>query len=114
MFLDSTDALIISCGYQSTHLVPVLGGQFQSSKCRRINLGGAQIDAFMQRILQLKYPGHLNALTLSRAEVNTFYDHILHFGYLNLDKEICKLWDCANVKNVVQQCSVTCISQNFL
>lgn len=64
------DALILDCGYHATHVMPVLGGQLQCRSVRRINMGGCQVDTFMQKLLQLKYPGHLNALTLSRAEVN--------------------------------------------
>jgi len=63
------DALILSCGYHATHVLPVLGGQLCASKCQRINVGGAAVDGFMQRVLQLKYPQHLSSLSLNRAEV---------------------------------------------
>jgi len=63
------DALIVSCGYQATHVLPLLGGQLCAAACQRINVGGAAVDGFMQRVLQLKYPQHLSAITLSRAEV---------------------------------------------
>ncbi|KAK7094381.1 hypothetical protein V1264_005953 [Littorina saxatilis] len=62
------DGVILDCGYQTTHVLPVLDGKLVSANCRRINLGGAHADFFMQRLLQLKYPGHLAAITLSRAE----------------------------------------------
>lgn len=62
------DSLVVDCGYQTTHILPVLGGRLDVANSRRINLGGAQIDAFMQRLLQLKYPGHVSAVTLTRAE----------------------------------------------
>ncbi|XP_062616216.1 actin-related protein 5-like [Saccostrea cucullata] len=65
---DQTHSLILGCGYQTTSLIPVVGGRVYSAHCRRINMGGAQLDAFMQRLLQLKYPGHMAAITLSRAE----------------------------------------------
>ncbi len=68
-FVDTADALIVSCGYQTVHVLPVLGGRMDTQYTRRINIGGFHGDTFMQRLLQLKYPGHLNALTLSRAEV---------------------------------------------
>ena len=63
------DALILSCGYQATHVLPILAGQLCASNCQRINVGGAAIDGFMQRVLQLKYPQHFSALSLSRTEV---------------------------------------------
>ena len=59
----------MDCGYQTTHILPVLDGKLVPSSCRRINIGGAHADFFMQRLLQLKYPGHVAAITLSRAEV---------------------------------------------
>ena len=67
--LGQANSLVVDCGYQTTHILPVLNGRLDVGNCRRINLGGAQLDAFMQRLLQLKYPGHVNAVTLMRAEV---------------------------------------------
>lgn len=69
---NSSNGLIVSFGYQTTHVLPVLGGHLQPSFCRRLNYGGATIDGFLQRILQLKYPGHAAAITLTRAEVRCF------------------------------------------
>ncbi|GFO46785.1 actin-related protein 5-like, partial [Plakobranchus ocellatus] len=62
------DALILDCGYQATHVVPVLSGQVEPSLCRRINIGGGYVDWFLQRLLQLKYPGHVNSITMARVE----------------------------------------------
>ncbi|XP_064632703.1 actin-related protein 5-like [Lineus longissimus] len=62
------DGLVLSCGNHATHLLPVLNGRLDPTHARRISLGGSHLDLFMQKLLQLKYPGHLNALTLSRAE----------------------------------------------
>ena len=36
--------------------------------CKRVNVAGSQAASFLQRLLQLKYPGHLAAITLSRVE----------------------------------------------
>lgn len=66
--IDNVNSLIVSCGYQTTHLLPVLGGHLDPSQCRRINLGGYHLEAFMQRLLQLKYPGHFASVSLTRAE----------------------------------------------
>ncbi|XP_065091690.1 actin-related protein 5 [Ochlerotatus camptorhynchus] len=65
---DLESGLIISCGYQATHVIPVLNGRMIEDKVRRINLGGFNMINFMFRLLQLKYPVHVNAITLSRAE----------------------------------------------
>lgn len=36
--------------------------------CKRVNVAGSQAASYLQRLLQLKYPGHLAAITLSRME----------------------------------------------
>ncbi|XP_070600858.1 actin-related protein 5 [Erythrolamprus reginae] len=60
--------LIVSSGYQCTHILPVLDGRLDARNCKRINLGGYQAALYLQRLLQLKYPGHFAAITLSRVE----------------------------------------------
>ncbi|XP_053571401.1 actin-related protein 5 [Bombina bombina] len=60
--------LIISSGYHCTHILPMLNGRLDAKNCKRINLGGFQAVTYLQRLLQLKYPGHLSAITLSRME----------------------------------------------
>ncbi|XP_045151438.1 actin-related protein 5 [Echinops telfairi] len=64
----SSHGLIISSGYQCTHILPILEGRLDAKNCKRINLGGSQAAGYLQRLLQLKYPGHLAAITLSRME----------------------------------------------
>ena len=49
-------------------LFPLLGCRLDARNCKRINLGGSQAAGYLQRLLQLKYPGHLAAITLSRME----------------------------------------------
>lgn len=46
----------------------LLWGRLDAKNCKRINLGGSQAAGYLQRLLQLKYPGHLAAITLSRME----------------------------------------------
>ena len=65
----ASDGLIISIEYHATHIIPVIDGKADISKAKRINLGGFHITSYMHRLLQLKYPAHVNAITLSRAEV---------------------------------------------
>lgn len=62
------DALIISFGYHTTHVIPVLGGAIVADRVRRINLGGFHMITYMHRLLQLKYPVHTTSVTLSRIE----------------------------------------------
>uniref|UniRef100_A0A5F8HI82 Actin-related protein 5 n=1 Tax=Monodelphis domestica TaxID=13616 RepID=A0A5F8HI82_MONDO len=69
-FLPVSPGLIDTLGYQCNHILPVLKGnvELDAKNCKRINLGGSQAAAYLQRLLQLKYPGHLAAITLSRME----------------------------------------------
>ncbi|XP_067856407.1 actin-related protein 5 [Heptranchias perlo] len=60
--------LIVSSGYHCSHILPVLHGRLDAHNSKRINVGGSQAASYMQRLLQLKYPGHLPAITLSRME----------------------------------------------
>ena len=71
---DVRDALILSLGYQTIHIIPVVDGEAVLNKSRRVNIGGAQMSYFLQRTLQLKYPNHVNTITPSRAE-EMFHDH---------------------------------------
>lgn len=61
------DSLIISFGYNTTHVIPVLGGQMQLEHVRRLNVGGFHITNYLFRLMQMKYPVHLNAIA-SRME----------------------------------------------
>ncbi|RDD44462.1 Actin-related protein 5 [Trichoplax sp. H2] len=61
-------ALIISSGYQTTHVLPFVDGMLDAANCKRINIGGAYSTILMQRLLQLKYPQHASLITLSRAQ----------------------------------------------
>eukprot|EP00090_Calanus_glacialis_P030781 TRINITY_DN5000_c0_g1_i1.p1 TRINITY_DN5000_c0_g1~~TRINITY_DN5000_c0_g1_i1.p1 ORF type:complete len:706 (+),score=170.20 TRINITY_DN5000_c0_g1_i1:31-2118(+) len=79
------DALVVSLSHQTIHVLPILDGIPQLNKSRRLNLGGAQLAHFLQKTLQLKYPNHVNNVTLSRAEemllnhtcvVSQFFDQL--------------------------------------
>ncbi|XP_043213325.1 actin-related protein 5-like [Amphibalanus amphitrite] len=65
---DCRDALVISCGYHTTHVIPVLDGRMDAGNARRIGVGGFLMTSYLQRLLQLKNPSALAAITLSRAE----------------------------------------------
>ncbi|KAH0953006.1 hypothetical protein HN011_012536 [Eciton burchellii] len=62
------DGIIVSIGYHTTHIIPILDGKADAINARRINVGGYHITSYMHRLLQLKYPVHVNAITPSRAE----------------------------------------------
>ncbi|CAJ1085582.1 actin-related protein 5 isoform X2 [Xyrichtys novacula] len=60
--------IVLSSGYHCSHILPVINGRFDAGNCKRVNVAGSQAASFLQRLLQLKYPGHLAAITLSRVE----------------------------------------------
>ncbi|XP_061114656.1 actin-related protein 5 [Conger conger] len=60
--------LVISSGYHCSHILPVINGRLDGGHCKRVNVGGSQVASYLQRLLQLKYPGHQAAVTLSRME----------------------------------------------
>lgn len=62
------NALLVSFGYHTTHVIPIINNKTIFVNTRRLNLGGFHVISFLHRILQLKYPSHSTAITLSRAE----------------------------------------------
>ncbi|XP_061536995.1 actin-related protein 5 [Phycodurus eques] len=60
--------IVLSSGYHCSHILPVLDGRLDAVNCKRVNVAGGQAAAYLQRLLQLKYPGHLAAVTLGRME----------------------------------------------
>ncbi|XP_072176304.1 actin-related protein 5-like [Diadema setosum] len=64
----SSCSLILSSGFQTTHVLPVINGQLDAANCRRLNIGGSHLTSYLLRLLQLKYPAHQSHLNLSRAE----------------------------------------------
>lgn len=84
------DGLIVSIGYHTTHIIPILDGKADPVNSRRINIGGYHITSYMHRLLQLKYPVHVNAITPSRAE-ELIHEHSMIA--LNYQEEISKWAD---------------------
>lgn len=68
----SENAMVLSFGHHTTHVIPVLHGRIDAENCKRISLGGSHITAYLQRLMQLKHPHLSAAVTLSRAE------HLVH------------------------------------
>ncbi|CAB1329415.1 unnamed protein product [Coregonus sp. 'balchen'] len=60
--------IVLSSGYHCSHILPVINGRLDAGNCKRVNVGGNQAASYLQRLLQLKYPGHLAGVTLSRME----------------------------------------------
>ncbi|XP_077575495.1 actin-related protein 5 [Stigmatopora nigra] len=60
--------IVLSSGYHCSHILPVVDGRLDATNCKRVNVAGSQAAAYLQRLLQLKYPGHLASTTISRME----------------------------------------------
>lgn len=87
------DALVISSGHQATHIMPVVDGKFDARNCKRINVGGAHVIGYMQRLLQLKYPALLGHITLSRAQEITTNHCYLALDYASELAAACTMGD---------------------
>ena len=59
------DALIVSCGFHTVHVIPVLNGEIRTRLVRRINVGGFHLVNCLHRGMQLKYSAHINNITVS-------------------------------------------------
>ncbi|KAG9270189.1 actin-related protein 5 [Astyanax mexicanus] len=72
--------LVISSGYHCSHVLPFFNGRLDAFNCKRVNVGGSHTAAYMQRLLQLKYPAHQAAITPSRME-----ELLHHHCYMAVD-----------------------------
>lgn len=68
------NGLVLNFGYHTTHVSPILNGKLLLNKTRRMNLGGYEMIWYIYRLLQMKYPAHLNAITWTRVE-EIFHRH---------------------------------------
>lgn len=62
------DGIVISCGYQATHVLPIVNGVCDTANARRLNVGGLNMMIFSRRLLQLQYPHQAAAINLSRTQ----------------------------------------------
>ncbi|XP_037540234.1 actin-related protein 5 isoform X1 [Nematolebias whitei] len=82
--------IVLSSGYHCSHILPVINGRLDALNCKRVNVAGSQAASYLQRLLQLKYPGHLAAITLSRME-ELLHEH--SYTAVDYHKELEK-WRC--------------------
>ena len=62
------DALIVSIGFHTVHIIPIVNGEIITEGVRRINIGGFHLTNYGLKAMQLKYPSHVNNITVGRAE----------------------------------------------
>lgn len=87
----SDNGLIVSFGYQAVHIIPVLKGKPQHTEIRRVNVGGFHMTNFLHRMLQLKYPMHVNAILLSRVEWLLYNHCSVAYDYMEELRQWAKL-----------------------
>lgn len=68
------NGLVISSAHEATHIIPVVDGKGVLPLAKRINWGGRQAGAFMQNLLNLKYPYFPTKVTPSQASLMV-HDH---------------------------------------
>ncbi|XP_028967338.1 actin-related protein 5 [Galendromus occidentalis] len=75
------NALVIGLGHAVCHVVPVLGNEVQFKRSKRISIGGQNVVATLQRLLQLKHPHLAAAINNSRSEylTHTFCEFALDY-----------------------------------
>uniref|UniRef100_A0A674EFP3 Actin related protein 5 n=1 Tax=Salmo trutta TaxID=8032 RepID=A0A674EFP3_SALTR len=66
--------IVLSSSYHCAHILPVINGRCNMSSgvspgWMRVNVGGSQVVSYLQRLFQLKYTGHLAAVTLYVIEL---------------------------------------------
>lgn len=64
----SEDALVLSCGYNTTHILPVVNGRLEPNRVKRLNVGGMHMTDQLTRRLQLLNTDHSNTLSANRVE----------------------------------------------
>jgi len=81
-----SNGLVISSGFQTTHILPVLNSQFIANSCKRINIGGTHSTEFILRQLLLKYPLHKNYITYRKVQE---LKHQHAYVATNFESELC-------------------------
>jgi len=87
------NALIISCGYSTTTVLPIIDGRINTRAARRLSIGGLQMTSNMAQRLQLLHPEHANALTFDAVAVlkeefcYVSQDYVSEMNRLRFDEE---------------------------
>jgi actin-related protein 5 len=60
--------VVVSCGFHTTHVLPVHEGSYYAPGTKRINLGGHNMTTNLSRRLQLRNPDYATLFSYSRVE----------------------------------------------
>ncbi|KAJ1736237.1 Nuclear actin-protein involved in chromatin remodeling [Coemansia biformis] len=78
----ATDGLVVASGATASHIIPIYDARAHTEHCKRINLGGASMDEFLLKLLQLKYSAFPMKITEWQAR-----DLVQRFTYVAEDYE---------------------------
>nr|GME05105.1 actin-related protein 5 isoform X1 [Ipomoea batatas] len=62
------DGLVISSGFNTSHVIPFVNGEPVYEACCRTNVGGYHVTNYLKQLLSLKYPHHMPKLTWEKVE----------------------------------------------
>nr|GMD56018.1 actin-related protein 5 isoform X1 [Ipomoea batatas]GME09217.1 actin-related protein 5 isoform X1 [Ipomoea batatas] len=62
------DGLVISSGFNTSHVIPFVNGEPLYEACCRTNVGGYHVTNYLKQLLSLKYPHHMPKLTWEKVE----------------------------------------------
>ena len=64
--------LVVCLGNKCTHVIPIVNGKAELGNAKRLGVGGFQMQEFMLKLLQLKYPNFPYKLTFGEASLFTY------------------------------------------
>jgi len=76
--LERNQALVLSCGFKATHVLPIVDGRFYAAAAKRINVGGDQATYSLTRRLRLIYPKFAPIFTYDR--INAMKEEVCYFS----------------------------------
>lgn len=85
------NSLIVSCGHASTHVLPVVDGNFSPVASKRIDIGGMHMTNNFGRRLRLLNPSHAAAITTARVE--RLKEELCYVSE-EFDEELRQIWQC--------------------
>lgn len=60
--------LVVSCGYNTTHVMPVHEGSYYAAGTKRVSAGGHNMTSNLSRRLQLRHPDYATLFSYARVE----------------------------------------------
>lgn len=77
--------IVIDCGYETTRITPIYQGHLLKPACDKLNIGGINIDEYLQKLLMGK--GYTFKVGRNFRVANEITDIKQKYGYVSLDIE---------------------------